>query len=170
MSTILAEGDLTFTFAAGAVASKYDEWSFYRNQFQQRCGTDNKAVDLICISQDTVWLIEVKDYRVHTRTKAEELAEEIAIKVRDTLAGLVVARFRANEQQERTFADNVLKANSLRVVCHIEQPAKTSRLRPRAIEHDKLKMKLRGLLKAVDPHPIVIDKNGRNSSFPWSVQ
>lgn len=170
MNNVMTEGMLNFIFAHGAVASKYDGWSFYRNQFQQKCGKDNKAVDLLCILQDTAWLIEVRDYRLHPRRKAVDLAEEIAIKVRDTLAGLVAARFRANEQEERTFAENVLKANSLRVVFHIEQPTKTSRLRPLAIEPDKLKMRLRGLLKAIDPHPIVIDKNRRNSSVPWQVQ
>ena len=32
--------------------------------------------------------MEVKDYRANRRTKAIDLADEIALKVRDTLAGL----------------------------------------------------------------------------------
>ena len=97
MSTSIAEGALTFTFAADAEASKYDDWSFYRNQFQQGCFTDNKAVDLLCELNRSAWLIEVKDYRAHARTKAVDLADEVAIKVRDTLAGLVAARVGAND-------------------------------------------------------------------------
>lgn len=169
MSTTIAEGALTFTFAAGAEADKYDDWSFYRNQFQQGCFTDNKAVDLLCELNQSAWLIEVKDYRVHPRTKAVDLAEEVAIKVRDTLAGLVAASVGANDQDERGFARRMVRARRMRVVCHIEQPAKGSRLRPRVIEPDKLKLKLRTLLKAIDAHPIVMDRSSTTTTLPWVV-
>lgn len=169
MSTTIAEGALTFTFAAGAKADKYDDWSFYRNQFQQGCFTDNKAVDLLCELNQSAWLIEVKDYRVHPRTKAVDLAEEVAIKVRDTLAGLVAASVGANDQDERVFARRMVRARRMRVVCHIEQPVKASRLRPRVIEPDKLQLKLRTLLKAIDAHPIVMDRSSTAANLPWVV-
>ena len=169
MSQIITEGALTFTFVDKAKADKYDDWSFYRKQFQQGCATDNKAVDVLCEFNRHAWLIEVKDYRSHTRTKAVDLADEIAIKVRDTLAGLVAASVRANAPAERAFARRMLRAQQMRVVCHIEQPAKTSRLRPQTIEPDKLKQKLRVLLKAIDPHPIVTDKHARDATLPWTV-
>ena len=169
VSSHIQEGALTFTFAAGAQARKYDTWSFYRKQFQQGCFTDNKAVDLLCEFNRSAWLIEVKDYRVYPRTKVMDLADELAIKVRDTLAGLVAASIGANDPDERTFARRMLRAQRIRVVFHIEQPAITSRLRPRVIEPDKLKQKLRALLKAVDPHPIVMDKNSRDEAQPWIV-
>lgn len=169
MSTTIAEGALTFTFAADAEASKYDEWSFYRNQFQQGCFTDNKAVDLLCELNRSAWLIEVKDYRAHARTKAVDLADEVAIKVRDTLAGLVAASVGANDAVERAFARRMVRAQRMRVVCHIEQPAKASRLRPRVIEPDKLKLKLRTLLKAIDAHPIVMDRSSTAANVPWVV-
>ncbi len=169
MSTTIAEGALTFTFAADAEASKYDDWSFYRNQFQQGCFTDNKAVDLLCELNRSAWLIEVKDYRAHARTKAVDLADEVAIKVRDTLAGLVAASVGANDPVERAFARRMVRAQRMRVVCHIEQPAKASRLRPRVIEPDKLKLKLRTLLKAIDAHPIVMDRSSAAATLPWVV-
>lgn len=165
----IAEGALTFTFAPGAEASKYDDWSFYRNQFQQGCFKDNKAVDLLCELNRSAWLIEVKDYRVHPRTKAVDLADEVAIKVRDTLAGLVAASVGANDPVERAFARRMVRAQRMRVVCHIEQPAKVSRLRPRVIEPDKLKLKLRTLLKAIDAHPIVMDRSSTAANVPWVV-
>lgn len=96
----IEEGRLTFTFPVGSLASKYDAWSHYRNQFQSVCG-GAKAVDIVYAESKVGWLIEVKDYRVHSRTKASDLAEEVAIKVRDTLAGLVSARCNANEAEER---------------------------------------------------------------------
>lgn len=169
MSTSIAEGALTFTFAADAEASKYDDWSFYRNQFQQGCFTDNKAVDLLCELNRSAWLIEVKDYRAHARTKAVDLADEVAIKVRDTLAGLVAASVGANDPVERAFARRMVRSQRMRVVCHIEQPAKASRLRPRVIEPDKLKLKLRTLLKAIDAHPIVMDRSSTAATLPWVV-
>ncbi len=167
MTTAIAEGALTFTFAPGAEASKYDDWSFYRNQFQKGCFKDNKAVDLLCELNRSAWLIEVKDYRVHPRTKAVDLADEVAIKVRDTLAGLVAASVGANDPVERAFARRMVKAQRMRVVFHIEQPATASRLRPQVIEPDKLKLKLRTLLKAVDAHPIVMNRNANDPALPW---
>ena len=170
MTTKLHEGNLTFIFDADTNPSKYDDWTFYRNQFQNGCSLGNKAVDFVCHKGNTAWLIEAKDYRSQARTKSIDLADEIAIKVRDTLAGLVAAQIQANDHYERQFARKLLKAQFVRVVCHIEQPTKHSRLRPRAIEPDKLKQKLRTLLKAIDPHPIVVDRSLIPAEMPWQVQ
>jgi len=48
--TIIQEGALRFTFDATAEVSKYDAWSFYRNQFQNGCYLRNKAVDFLCLA------------------------------------------------------------------------------------------------------------------------
>ena len=84
--TEIEEGDLKFTFPDHCEAHKYDEWAFYRNQFQSVAG-GSKAVDIVCVSGDTAWLIEIKDYRRHPRTKVIDIDDELARKVRDTLAG-----------------------------------------------------------------------------------
>lgn len=168
MRTTLQEGNLEFQFHAGVVASQYDRWAFYRKRFQQKCFRDNKAVDLVCVHGECAWLIEVKDYRVQQRTKAIDLADEVAIKVRDSLAGIWAAGLCA-DTTERAVARQMVKAQCLRVVCHLEQPAKASRLRPRAIEPDKLRAKLRTLLKAVDAHPIVMDHTSTSRPVPWVV-
>lgn len=167
--SVIREGVLQFNFGAGSQASKYDDWAFYRNQFQNGCYRDNKAVDLLCHSGNAAWLIEVKDYRQHARTKVVDLADEIAIKVRDTLAGLLAAQVRANDSDEKGCARAILRKKTVRIVCHIEQPAKASRLRPRVIEPDKLQLKLRSLLKAIDPHPMVMDGNSVAAGVPWYV-
>ena len=166
--SVWVEGLLTFTFPAQARASKYDDWSHYRNQFQPTCG-GSKAVDLVYAEQDVTWLIEVKDYRQHPRTKVLDLADEIAIKVRDTLAGLLSARCYANNTDEKHCAKALTKGSKLRVVCHLEQPVKNSKLRPQAIEPDKLKQKLRTLLKAIDPHPAVVDRRNLHPDMSWRV-
>jgi hypothetical protein len=168
--TVIQVGDLEFAFNDTAAVSKYDEWSFYRNQFENGCYQGNKAVDLLCCSEAVAWLIEVKDYRQHPRTKVQDLSDEIAIKVRDSLAGLAAAQIRANETNEKQFARKMLRAENVRVVCHVEQPVKASRLRPRAIEFDDLKDKLRRRLKAIDPHPMVMDAASKSSTVPWLVR
>ena len=71
--TNIPEGDLTFSFKDGCQASKYDDWSFYRKQFQAVAG-ESKAVDILCIKGNTSWLIEIKDYRQHPRTNPIDIA------------------------------------------------------------------------------------------------
>ena len=166
---VLVEGALTFTFPPTSTASKYDAWSHYVNQFQKTCG-GSKAVDLVYTDGQVTWLIEVKDFRRHKRTKTIDLPNEIAIKVRDTVVGLVSARLHANDVDEKRCAKEFLRASKLRVVCHIEQPAKHSRLFPRAIEPDNLVLKLRTLIKAIDPHPAVVDRHTQRPNMPWTVQ
>ena len=167
--TILQEGLLLFTFGPETQASKYDGWSFYRNQFKDRCFRDNKAVDMVCVTRDKAWLIEVKDYRQHRRTKPIELADEVAIKIRDTLAGLAASYYQAADPAERGLARDALRKQHLGVVCHLEQPTKYSRLRPRAIEPTVLQQKLRSLLKAVDPRLRVVDTHSIAATLPWTV-
>jgi ribosomal protein S17E len=168
--TVIQEGALQFIFDATVTASKYDSWSFYRSQFKDGCYQDNKAVDFLCYSNDNAWLVEVKDYLQNNQTKVPELPDKIAKKIRDSLAGLVAAQIRANQGDEKQFARKMLRTKNIRVVCHIEQPIKVSRLRPRAIEPDDLKDKLRRQLKAIDPHPIVTDAASKLSNLPWQVR
>jgi hypothetical protein len=173
LNRVLTEGEAprVLSFSFPSVASKYDAWSHYRNQFNSTCH-GAKAVDFVFLetgANTTCWLIEVKDYRVHARTKPIDLADEIAIKVRDTLAGLLSAKWNANDEDERNYAARLAAASRVRVVCHLEQPAKTSRLRPRAIEPDKVVQKLKSLIKAIDPHPLVIDHRETAGKVTWIV-
>jgi hypothetical protein len=165
---VIQEGLLTFTFAQGSLASQYDKWSHYRNQFNKAFG-GTKAVDVVCAATDTAWLIEIKDYRIHPRTKTVDLADEVALKVRDTLAGLVSAKLGANDADERSVASVLLQKPRMRVVLPLEIPAKTSRLRKQAIEPDKVLLKLRPLVKAIDPHPRVVDQTTLTAEMNWTV-
>lgn len=168
MTTTLTEQQLAFTFADGVEASQYDNWSFYRNQFNAVCG-GTKAVDFVCLDGDQLWLIEVKDYRRHRRTKLVELGDEVAGKVRDTLAGLVAASCNANEAEERRVARQAVSRLRLRVVLHLEQPRNPSKLFPRAVDPDDVLLKLKQRLKAVDSHPRVVDQSSLEVEMPWTV-
>ena len=127
-----------------------------------------KAVDVIAAAAATTWFIEVKDYRTHTRTKPSDLSQEVADKVFDSLAALLPASINANDARERSVAKKLLGASRLRVVLHIEQPRKHSRLRPRAIDPANVLQKLRSLVKGIDPHPIVADRTAMGGC-DWKV-
>lgn len=166
--TVLQEGRLRFSFPAGTLASKYDDWAHYRQEFNSAFG-GTKAMDLLVADDEVSWLIEVKDYRLHARTKPVDLAEEVALKVRDTLAGLVSAKFQNHDRDARVVARKVLAGKRLRIVLHLEQPARHSRLRPRAIDPAAVKKKLQGLLRALDAHPAVVDQHSLKADMRWNV-
>jgi hypothetical protein len=110
----------------------------------------------------------VKDYRVHPRTKPSEVSDEVSQKVLDTLAALLPAKVNANDADEQATAGTLLTAKKLRVVLHLEQPKKHSKLFPRAIDPANVQQKLRGLLKPIDAHPIVSEMIAMRS-LPWAV-
>jgi hypothetical protein len=165
---VINEGKLTFRFPSDWQATKFDGWSFYQNQFQSVCG-GAKAIDVLALEGSRcAWLIEVKDYRQHRRTKTIDLGDEVAFKVRDSLAALLPAHVNANDMDERRFAGKSLESRSIRIVLHLEQPTKHSKLFPRAIDPAKVKQRLKQLLKAVDAHPKVLEK-ARMAGVAWTV-
>ncbi len=166
--TEIQEGQLRFVFPDHCEAAKYDAWEFYRKSFQS-IASGTKAVDIICISQDTSWLIEVKDYRHHPRTKPIDLDDEIARKVRDTLSGLAAASANAQDSGERVLATRALTKQRWRVALHIEQQP-GSKLRPQPINRADVLQKLRRRLKAIDAQPLVVDGPKFGSDEPWIVQ
>lgn len=168
ITDIIQEDRLTLTFPPGAQASKYDGWSHYRNQFNSAFG-GTKAVDCVYAAADTAWLIELKDYRIHPRTKAIDLPLEVAIKVRDTLAGLVSAGINANDADEQRMAKALLRKPRLRVVLHLEVPDKQSRLRPSSIDRVAVQQKLKQLIRSIDPHPAVVDQHSLKPDMDWLV-
>lgn len=164
----LTEGRLRFSFSDNWQATKYDDWSHYRNQAINICG-GSKAIDILGLEASTAcWLIEVKDYREHRRTKAIDIADEIAMKARDTLAALVGAQYHANDNTERTQARQAVRAGSIRIVLHLEQPRQHSKLFPRAINPADVLQKLKQRVKAIDPHPRVVELDSM-AGIPWQV-
>ncbi len=161
-------GQLRFTFPDMWQASQFDKWSFYVNQFQKVCpGT--KAIDILALAPSCCWLIEIKDYSQHSRTKTIDLPEEISAKMRDSLAALFAASVNANDGTEKSLAKAAVRCTRLRVVLHLEQPAKPSKLYPRAIDPANVQLRLRQLMKAIDPHPLVLEMN-RMANIGWIVE
>ena len=164
---VLTEGGLQFTFPTKN-ASKYDDWAFYRNQFQ-KVANGTKAIDFIFVQDSTTWLIEVKDYRVHRRSKEISIEEEIALKVKDTVAGLLAAKMNANNTEEKQFATKVINSTELKFVLHLEQPPTNSRLFPQAFNLANVKLAVKNRIKAIDAHPKVVDLK-RMNALPWQVR
>jgi hypothetical protein len=160
---------LMFDFPPGWDVGKYDEWRFYRRQFQ-RVRNHMKAVDLLAVDpRSTLWLIEAKDYRKGpSKEKPSELPHTIAGKVVDTLAALLPARVNGTVDEEVSLASKALEAQQIRVVLHMEQPAKHSKLFPRVFDPANTQQMLRRLLKAVDAHPIVVDQDNMRG-LEWMV-
>ncbi len=164
----LTEGKLRFAFPDTWEASKYDDWSHYRNQAISICG-GAKAIDILALETTVCcWLLEVKDYREHRRTKTIVIGDEIAAKVRDTLAAIVGAQHQANDATEKALARKAVRSGAIRVVLHLEQPAKHSKLFPRAIKPVDVTQRLKQLLKPIDPHPRVVEMNSMDG-IPWKV-
>lgn len=154
---------LVFTFSENWQASKYDAWSFYRNQFSKQFD-GIKAVDIVVFNpENTIFMIEVKDYRKPDTEKPSELPQAIANKVLHTLAALLPARLNANEPVEKQLAEKILKCHSLKVIVHIEQPHN----RP-VIDLADIKQKLNKLLRAIDAHPKIVSMNNM-ANLPWTV-
>lgn len=166
MKSIRVES-LRFDFPEGWQAEKYDESDFFKNQFQRIQGT--KAVDIFAVDpKSCTWLIEVKDYRTHQRGKDEALPNEIALKMRDTLAGLAAAQVNATDDHEKNAAKHALECRKFRVVLHLEQPCKHSKLFPRAFDPANVTQELKQRLKPIDPHPLVLEKS-RMRPVAWKV-
>lgn len=166
--TAITEGRLTFTFPANAQVFKYDDMSFYRNQFI-KMADGIKAMDLAYIDGQTFWLIEVKDYRVHQRTKSIDLVDEIASKLRNTLAGLWAAKCNANNQEEKQLATAAIDTRQIRVVLHLEETPQQGRLAPNRSLKTGLLLKMKQKLKSVDAHPCLVDQRSLKPAMNWTV-
>ncbi|WP_145399968.1 hypothetical protein [Paracoccus sulfuroxidans] len=160
----LSEGDLSFELEQVSFAEKYDDWRHYRNVFNSACGA-SKAVDFAVSKAGTLWLIEVKDYRRNKRTKPSSLADEVMLKVRDTMAGLVSTAFVGVDAQEADRSRSALSSRKLKIVLHLEQPSKPSRLFPKSVDPADILMQLKQRLRFADCHPIVVDR----LTFPASL-
>lgn len=162
------EKGLTFRFPDGWAVAKYDTWEYYRQHFI-KCRDGLKAIDFVAVDpSDTVWLIEVKDYRLHPRTKTVDLAPEMVGKVVDTLAALLPAGVHATVADEAEVARRALHSRSIRVVLHLEQPEEQPPLPFRAINLLDVQQKLRMRLRAIDPNPVVVEMKNM-AALPWSV-
>lgn len=169
MSLIADVDGLRLTMPAGWWVWKYDDSAFHRNQFQSFAG-GSKAMDAVALAADgTLWLIEVKDYRRHKRTKPSSVFAEVASKARATLAGLATARVRANDPAEQALANQVMVCQKIRVVLQLGQSANPSRLFPHVVDPADAQLQLRRAVKTVDPHALCAAGAINDNRLPWTT-
>lgn len=169
MSQTVDVDGMTLTMPAGWWVWKYDDSAFHRNQFQGFAG-GSKAVDALALGTDgALWLIELKDYRQHRRTKPSSVFSEMASKVRSTLAGLSVARLRANDATEKTRAQQAMTCTRIRVALQLAQSAKPSRLFPQVLDPLDALMQLKRAVGLVDAHPVCVVGAMNHRRCPWTT-
>ena len=162
---------MRLTMPAGWWVWKYDDSDFHQTQFQNFAG-GVKAMDAIALDPtQTLWLIELKDYRQNRRRKPSSVFAEVADKARDTLAGLAVARVSAKAQRERTLAQQALGSRQIRVALQLAQSARPHRLFPQVVESADADIQLRRAVKQVDAKPVcaVGSLGQHNSVLPWNT-
>lgn len=129
------EGDLEVAFSSIWKWIKYDDQPFYRKRMQQLSGVldgrqeSTRALDLIATTGSLLLLVEVKDFRRHRienkhRLKNQELALEVALKTRDTVAGMMGALQVTNEVNWEPFSAALTrrgKPNPIRIVLVLAQ-------------------------------------------------
>jgi hypothetical protein len=94
MGHVFMEGRLEFRFGDGWTVEKYDGHPDYRNGIQKLQGSN--AVDFAGLRDASIYFIEVKDfrgYRIENKQRMSDgaLAQEVAEKVRDSIAGIIGA-------------------------------------------------------------------------------
>lgn len=167
MTSITVDG-ITFEFPEGWLVDQFDEWAFYRNHFQGlRDGL--KAIDLIAIHKKSLYLIEVKDYSIHARTKPIDLVDEVRDKVIATLSALFPAKISPLAiSEEQNFAKSALECTRLKIVLHLEQPYHPSRQRPPITDLAVIEQSLKQKMRPLDLRPqVTSSKNMHN--LPWKV-
>lgn len=188
---VLDEGVQKFSFPDEWNVTKFDEWSFYRKQFalladaslscsaceaEVRCAKCNsrrvagtKGVDFLAVESKSVcWHIEVKDYRQTLESSFLFLADEVAMKVRDTLACIVVARVNSNDTNERDLANKAVECTNHKIVLHLEQPTTNSTMNSRRSRLADVQQRLRQFVKPIDRRARVVDQSTTNC-VAWSV-
>lgn len=176
MSQSFQEGQLQFEFTDNWLVCRPEVCSYYTRHFQKFCG-GCKEMDFLTFdpSNKTLWLIEVKNYQAHPRTKDIDLADEVAIKTRDVLSMLPVAGVRDNAQDQDkklqlgSFWKQVRSFAQLRVVLHCELPESPSKLFPGVKDSANLQTKLRQKLGCVDKRALFVTSTNKGH-VPWTVR
>lgn len=103
----MREGGLDFDFGGTWRVLKYDENGGFFKTMMAGNVSPTKAVDFLCIPQNIqpLVLMEAKDFSlgVPHRNKFNKVPMVVAIKNRDTIAGIVGGSHRASDDGDRTF-------------------------------------------------------------------
>ena len=122
-----------------------------------------KAADVVGVRDRDIWVFEIKDFRNRLdewEKRSKELPLEIALKVRDTLAGVIGSHHQRDaEPWSRAVASRLVATTPLTVVAVIARPARWRNVPPgkRKVQNDVLMKRTRQLLAWVSRRVLVID-------------
>ncbi|MDE0508424.1 MAG: hypothetical protein OXI17_07285 [Gammaproteobacteria bacterium] len=177
MSQLRVES-LNFTFESFVNADKYDEWQHVNMDWADRA--DKKKMDIVAVepipSVRTLWMIEVKDFRIVTDppkpSNLSGLPQTVAKKAEDTLLGLADASRNTQVSSERQLSSQSQACGTTRIVLHLEPHPPSgprSALFPRgfpASVHQQMKQ----LVAHIDSNPLVLNcSNTPQVGVPWTV-
>lgn len=111
---------------------------------------------------------KAKELSAFAISKLKELGR-YAVGGADGLHLRVSASINANNVNEQRMARALLQKPQIRVVLHLEVPAKRSRLRSSSIDPLAVQQKLKQLIRSVDPHPVVVDQRSLKHDMDWVV-
>jgi len=169
------EARLTFEFPDSWKICRPGESFYYTNGFQSFCG-GSKETDFLAFDPDNgrLWLLEVKDYSVNNRTKPLPIHDEVALKVRDTLALLSASMSNdhtpsaSGQTQVGDFGRAIAVPTSMGVVLHCEHQPAGSKLFPSATHLASIQQKLRIAFKNVISE-VKVTCSGRYAGLAWNV-
>ena len=181
MERIKSLSTFTFSFTAAiADAQIYDKWGHYTAVWNGPTAPNGgqKAVDVVAVEIGSpparCWLIEGKDFRVITNPPKPSniggLAQLVADKVQDSIAGLDDAALNATTPIEKALAALAVSATVKRVVLHLEpHVGPHSALFPTAFRASVFQ-KLKQLVRSIDPNPLVLNiADTPSAGVPWLV-
>ncbi|MEK7991824.1 MAG: hypothetical protein VSS52_012515 [Thiotrichaceae bacterium] len=178
---VIDEGTLRFTFPDDWQVLKYDDSRFYRNCFEGFA--NSKAVDFIAFnpSQAELHLIEVKDYITEKQNKVDkELFEIVAIKVKDTLAGLSILAHKGSFDEEQQFALQAIQKPKKRVILHRQTHNRESKKdiptfyqssKSNCVDKNQQnKRTFARLLNSIDSNAMLCDIKNMPKNCSWKVE
>ena len=177
MSQKFAEGGLTFDFPDDWSVCRPGATSYYSVRFQQFCGSC-KETDFAMFDPGSgkLWLLEVKNFATHARSKPIPLKDEFAQKVRDTLALITASAYcdqtpsQPKEMEAGEFARTARAATSLGVVLHCEPQPRPSKLFPATAEMANLLQAIKAALTPLGPAAAVkLARKDAYAGLPWAV-
>ncbi len=165
---------LVFSFPDSWNVCKFDDSNFYRDRVEKLNGV--KSVDIIAKSSDTLYFIEIKDFREHRikntkRQKSGELLIEVAQKFASTVSALLGAKRWGIVDFEPY--NNLLfssRKQLIEVILFVERDDNESVLKRRKLTLADLTQKLRKLLVAYNVRCKVYDRDHLPKTIAWSVR
>ncbi len=177
MSIEIFEGNpptqLTFTFPDDWAVSQFDSSRFYRERVDRLNGM--KAVDILAAKGERLILMEVKDFRGHSRENLRRqtsgaLLIEVAQKFVCTLSALVGAR-RSGLPEFAPFYPPLEHSRHVQMILFLERDEHAPGfLHEKRLTLADFKSKLRRLLVAYDVHCQVYDRAHLPVGIEWRVE